>query len=64
MYSRHRIPDTAWAVMVAQAAPDTPILRTRIVKKSRATFTTDENTRKIRGVVLSPRERMVQDRRL
>ena len=50
--------------MVAQAAPDTPILRTRIVKKSRATFTTDENTRKIRGVVLSPRERMVQDKRL
>ena len=35
--------------MVAQAAPDTPILRTRIVKKSRATFTTEENTRKIKA---------------
>ena len=50
--------------MVAHPAPATPMSSTRMVKKSRATLSTEENSRKMSGVVLSPRERMVQDSRL
>ena len=49
---------------MAQPAPATPIFNTRMVKKSSATLSMEENSRKNSGVVLSPNERMVQDKRL
>ena len=61
MYRRHRIPETPWEIMVAQAAPATPMLSTRMVNKSRATFMAEEISRKYRGVVLSPMDRMIPE---
>ncbi len=47
---------------MAQAAPATPIFKTMIVNKSSTIFITDEINRKIRGVVLSPMDRMIPAR--
>ena len=52
--NKHKTPLTAWAKMVAMAAPAHPHFKTRIQKKSRPIFKTAENARKKNGVFESP----------
>ncbi len=61
MNSRQQAPDTPWEITVAQAAPCTPIWRFTMKKRSSPTFRKDDITRKITGVLLSPRARMTPE---
>ena len=64
MYARHRTAEIPWETTVARAGPPTLIWSTRIVKKSRPMFNTEDRRRKYTGVLLSPRLRMIPARRL
>ena len=57
----HNIADKSWLSTVAQAAPATPILNGTINTTSRTMFKREENTRKTRGVRLSPNARRILD---
>ena len=61
IYIRQVSPEINCDVTVAQPAPATPILHTRIRKKSSTTFIIEESTRKTTGVLLSPSERITPD---
>ena len=52
--SKHKIPLTAWAKIVAMAAPAQPHFKTRIQKKSKPIFRTAEKAKKKNGVFESP----------
>ena len=60
----HQIPATACAIIVAHAAPATPILNTIINTKSKTIFIIDDIIKNINGVLLSPRERIIPDDKL
>ena len=55
----HPTPEASWLMMVASAAPATPIWNTRMNRRSSAIFTREVMARKYTGVLLSPRERMM-----
>ena len=52
--NKHKIPLTAWAKMVAMAAPAHPHFKTRMQKKSRPIFKNAEKAKKKNGVFESP----------
>ena len=63
-YIKQSTTEIACARTVAMATPATPILRTRTKKRSPAMFRRLEMMRKIRGVVLSPRARRKDAKKL
>ena len=58
MYHRLPRPATAWLNTVANAAPNTPILKTMIQSRSSPMFRKLATSRKYRGRLLSPRARI------
>ena len=64
LYSRHSSADTACAMMVAHAAPATPIWNSRMQAKSSTMLMIQAMIRKIKGVLLSPSARRILENRL
>ena len=56
--SRQHSPDIPWEITVAQAAPCTPHCRFTIKNRSNPILIKEDMTRKITGVLLSPRARI------
>ncbi len=53
----HRAPEISWEIMVAQAAPATPILKPATNQMSRPMFSMHAVKRNTRGMIESPRPR-------
>ncbi len=58
---RHSAPETAWAIMVAQATPATPIWKPATNQMSSMMLSTQATMRKIRGMMESPRPRRMPE---
>ena len=61
---KERQADSPCAISVAQAAPAMPMSRTATMKRSRATFSRDEKTRKYSGMRERPSALKVDERML
>ena len=64
MKYRHSTPEISWLSSVAQPAPATPIFSVRINTMSSATFSRLHIIRNTSGVLESPSDRRMPDRRL
>ena len=59
--TRHRMPETACEMMVAHAAPETPILKPATNQISRPMFMPHATSRKMSGMTESPRPRRMPE---